>query len=344
MNNCNTIGIDLAKHVFQAHINSPTGRLVKNRKLKRQQLLDFLRQQPPSLVAMEACSGAHYWGRTIAALGHQVKIIHPSYVKPFVQLHKNDQRDAQAIAEAAVRPNIPAVAVKSQEQLDLQAIHRVRERLVKEKTAIGNEIRGILMESGVVIAKGHGVLKEQMPLLLEDAQNGLSERCRRLLSDLMDQWYDRQERVSAYDKELQVIARSNEHCKRLQSIPGIGPVNATLLLSLAGDAKHFRTARSFSAYLGLVPRQHASGGKEQLLGISKHGNKHVRKQLVHGARSAYLALSKKPDDSCLGQWLQRMSGKHVNKIVVALANKLARIVWAVLNNEVEYQAFRPVKG
>ena len=338
MTKLNTIGIDLAKQVFQVHVNSSTGKKLISKKLKRHQLLDFLRQQPTALVAMEACSGAHYWGRSIKALGHKVRVIHPTYVKPFVQLHKNDQRDAQAIAEAAVRPNIPDVALKSQEQLDLQSIHRVRDRLVKEKTAIGNEIRGILMESGVVISRGHGALKEQVTLLLEDAENGLSLRCRRLINDLMAQWYDRESRVIQFDRELQEIVKHSESGQRLQSIPGIGAVNATLLLSLAGDASHFKSARCFSAYLGLVPKQHASGGKEQLQGISKHGNKHARRQLVHGARSAYNALKKKPDDTRLGQWLQRMEGKHPNKIIVALANKLARIVWAVLTKKVVYQA------
>ena len=337
MTQCNTIGIDLAKQVFQVHVNNPSGRTISSRKLKRTQVMDFLRQQPASLVAMEACAGSHYWARVASSMGHQVKVIHPAYVKPFVQLHKNDQRDAQAIAEAAVRPNIPSVSVKAEEQLDIQMIHRVRERLVREKVSIGNEIRSILLEYGIAIGKGQSILKKQMASLLENAENGLSIRCRHILSDLMEQWYEREKRILQYDKELQTVARNNEPCQRLQSIPGIGPVNATLLLSLAGDAKHFRSARCFAAYLGLVPRQHASGGREQLLGITKHGNKHARKQLVHGARSAYLALIKNPDKSALGRWVQRLEGKHVNKIVVALANKLARIAWVVLTRGETYR-------
>ncbi len=253
-------------------------------------------------------------------------------------MHKNDQRDAQAIAEAAVRPNIPSVSVKSQEQLDLQAIHRVRERLVKEKTAISNELRGILAESGIVLAQGHAALKNGIPRILEDAENGISDVLRYLVNDLMSQWYEQCERIARYDQQLTEITRSNDACKRLISIPGIGPINATLMLSHAGDARQFKTARHFAAYLGLVPRQHASGGKEKLLGITKRGNKHVRKQLVHGARSAYKSLQNNPGESRLGQWLQKIEGKHPNKVIVALANKLARIIWAVLNKETVYQA------
>ena len=187
MSKFNTIGIDLAKQIFQVHINDANGKKLSSKKLKRSQLLDYIRQQPNALVAIEACSGAHWWARQFQSLGHAVKVIHPAYVKPFVQMHKNDQRDAQAIAEAAVRPNIPAVSVKSQEQLDLQAIHRVRERLVKEKTSISNELRGILAECGIVLAQGHSALKTGVPLILEDAENGLSDPLRCLVSDLMQQ-------------------------------------------------------------------------------------------------------------------------------------------------------------
>lgn len=338
MNKCNTIGIDLAKQIFQVHINDVNGKKLISKKLKRHQLLDFIRQQPNALIALEACSGSHWWARQFEALGHTVKVIHPAYVKPFVQMHKNDQRDAQAIAEAAVRPNIPSVNVKSQEQLDLQAIHRVRERLVKEKTAISNELRGILAESGIVLAQGHAALKNGIPRILEDAENGISDVLRYLVNDLMSQWYEQCERIARYDQQLTDITRRNDACKRLISIPGIGPINATLMLSHAGDARQFKTARHFAAYLGLVPRQHASGGKEKLLGITKRGNKHVRKQLVHGARSAYKSLQNNPGESRLGQWLQKIEGKHPNKVIVALANKLARIIWAVLNKETVYQA------
>lgn len=341
MSKVSIIGVDLAKQVFQLHGNDRRGHTVFGKQLKRDQVLAFLATQPACLVAMEACGGAHYWARQIQALGHEVKIIHPRYVKAFVQVHKNDQRDAQAIAEAAARPSMPSVAVKSVEQLDLQALHRVRERLVKEKTAIGNELRGLLLEMGIALPRGHSSLREAVPLILEDADRTLSPRARHLIDDLREQWLEREQRIAGYDRELKLIARDNEVCRALQSIPGIGPVNATLLYSHAGDARHFKSARHFSAYLGLVPRQHSSGGKEQLLGISKQGNKHVRKQLVHGARAAYRVLSGPGNESRLGLWLNGMKGKPVNKIVVALANKLARIVWAIMRTG---QIYQPLRG
>lgn len=332
------IGIDLAKQVFQIHGVDPQGRTQLRRRLTRSQLERLLVQQPRCLIAMEACGGAHYWARRARTAGHEVKMMHPRYVKPFVQVNKNDARDAQAIAEAAARPVIPTVAPKSVEQQDLQALHRVRERLVKERTAIGNELRGLLGEMGLVIGPGHKAIREAVPRLLEDASNDLSPRGRGIIADLRDQWLEREVRIAHYDRELQVIARENPVCRRLQTIPGIGPINATLLYSHAGDASSFRSGRHFSAYLGLVPRQHASGGKERLLSISKQGNKHVRKQLVHGGRSAYLALTKpSAPNSRLSRWLAGMGDKPTNKVVVALANKLARIVWAVMAREVSYQ-------
>lgn len=338
MTEISIIGIDLAKQVFQVHGVDRQGRARFNRRLTRAQMERFLIQQPHCLIAMEACGGAHHWARRAQAAGHQVKLMHPRYVKPFVQVNKNDARDAQAIAEAAARPSIPAVRPKTVEQQDLQALHRVRERLVKERTAIGNELRGLLGEMGLVINQGHKALRDAVPRLLEDANNALSIRGRRIIADLRDQWLERDARIAHYDRELQAVARDNPVCRRLQSIPGIGPINATLLYSHAGDASSFRSARHFSASLGLVPRQHASGGKERLLGISKQGNKHVRKQLIHGARAAYLMLSKaSAADSRLSRWLSGLSGKPTNKVVVALANKLARIVWAVMAREVSYQ-------
>ncbi|TCK04152.1 IS110 family transposase [Marinobacterium mangrovicola] len=331
------IGIDLAKHVFQLLGIDAQGRKIFSKRLKRYQLLAFLARQPECLVAIEACGGAHYWARQILALGHSVKMIHPRYVKPFVQVNKNDQRDAQAIAEAAARPGIPAVAVKTVDQQELQALHRVRERLVREKTSIGNELRGLLHEFGVIIPQGHKAIREAVPELLEDADNGLAPRSRELLADLQQQWLERDQRILRYDHELKSIARENPVCRRLQTVPGIGPVNATLLYSHAGDACYFASSRHFSASLGLVPRQHASGGKERLLGISKQGNKHVRKQLVHGARAAYKMLQS-DEQSQLGRWLQRMKGKHPNTVITALANKLARIVWALMARGHSYQA------
>lgn len=338
MSKTSIIGIDLAKHVFQLHGNDAQGHTKLAKQVRRHQLLEVLAQQPKCLVAMEACGGSHHWAREIKKLGHEVKVIPAQYVKPFVQVNKNDARDAQAIAEAAARPSIKGIALKSIEQQDLQALHRVRERLVKDRTAVGNELRGLLLEMGITISKGNKVVRESIGLIAEDAENGLSYRYRQLILDLQDQWLELDKRIEAYSKELEQIASSTDACQRLQSIPGIGPINATLLYSQMGDASDYQSGRHFSASLGLVPKQHASGGKELMLGISKQGNKHVRKQLVHGARAAYRALLNTETPNRLTEWIKGMEGKHPNKIVVALANKLARIAWALMHKGGVYQA------
>ena len=340
MNKISIIAIDLAKNTFQLQGNDSFGTKLWGRSLNRSKLIRFLAKQPPCTVAMEACCGSHYWAKQILSLGHQVKVIAPQHVKPFVQVHKNDMRDACAIAEAAVRPAMPTVAIKTDTHLEIQMIHRVRERLVKERTAISNEIRGLLLERGIAVSRGNKVIREQLWLMIEDAENNLSIRCRNLLVDLKDQWSDRERRVEAYDQQLQQIVQEQPECRRLQEIDGVGPVNATLLFSYAGDIKNYPTGRHFSASIGLVPRQHSSGGKDRLMGISKQGNKMVRKQLVHGARAAYRRLIQEENHSRLGRWVKRLadSGKHPNTIIVALANKLARIAWAIMAKEPHYQA------
>ena len=260
------------------------------------------------------------------------------HVKGYLRGQKNDYNDAKAIAEACQHGAIRPVAMKSLEQQDEQTFLRMRQHVSSDRTRLINHVRGLLAEYGVVLSRGKHVLRKELPFILEDAENGLSDALRCLVSDLMQQWHDQVERIDRYDLQLQQISKENEDCQRLMSIPGIGPVNATLLLSHAGSARQFKTARHFAAYLGLVPRQHASGGKEKLLGITKRGNKQVRKQLVHGARSAYRALLAKDDESRLKAWLIRCEGKHPNKVIVALANKLARIIWAVLTKETSYVA------
>lgn len=338
MSKISIIGIDLAKHVFQLCAMTASGRVVFSKKLKRPELLPFLAQTPQTLIAIEACGGAHHWAREIQKLGHHVSMIHPRYVKPFVQVNKNDARDAQAIAEAASRESMPTVSVKSVEQQELQCLHRVRERLIRERTSIGNELRGILHEFGIVIAKGHAAVRKQVSLILEDATNGLGVRGRALIADLQTQWLEQEERIQQYDQQVKQAAKTIEVCKRLQSIPGIGPVISTLLYVQMGNVQDYASGRHFAASLGLVPKQHSSGGKDQLMGISKQGNKHVRRQLVHGARSAYRALLKSKHDSRLKAWLMSKPEKHPNVVIVALANKLARISWAVVAKGGSYQA------
>lgn len=338
MKNTTIIGIDLAKRVFQLHGMSRTGKRTFAKRLRRCELLPFLNTIQPTIIAIEACCGSHYWARTFKQAGHEVKIIHPAYVKPFVRVNKNDSRDAEAIAEAASRDSTPLVVHKSSEQLDLQALHRVRERLVRERVSIGNELRGLLAEHGVVIATGDKAIRHEVPSLLEDADTQISDRCRMLIDTLRQEWLGKFDQVDHYDRQLHQIVKTTPACTRLMSIPGIGPIIATLLYSYAGDAKHYRSSRHLAASLGLVPRQHSSGGREQLLGISKKGNKYLRKQLVHGARSAYKVLKSKPEQSRLGRWLEGMRDKHPNKVIVALANKLARIAWVCLTKEQTYMA------
>lgn len=338
MKELSTVGIDLAKTIIQVCGLSKSGKVLFNKALKRQQLLAFLGQLPRVRVMFEACAGSHYWAREIEALGHSVKMIHPKYVKPFVQVQKTDARDAVAIAEAGTRDHIPSVAPKSIEQQELQCLHRVRERAVRSRTALGNELRSLLLEFGVVVGRGYGTLRRQIPTLLEDATNGLGLKTRQLIDDLWRQWLTYCERIAQYDRDLKQLAAQYEPCRRLQTIPGIGPVNATLLYAQIGDPKAYRSGRHFAASLGLTPKQHSSGGKEVMRGISKQGNKQARCQLVHGARSAHSALLKSTKDSRLRDWLLRMGDKHTNVQVVALANKLARISWAVMAKQTEFAA------
>lgn len=336
------IAIDLAKNVFQLHANDIHGNALWSRTVQRSKLAEVLARQPTCLIAMEACCGAHFWARKALNLGHDVKVMAPQHVKPFVMVHKNDQRDACAIAEAAIRPSIPAISPKSASHLEIQVIHKVRERVIQNRTAIGNEIRGILLEFGIALPKGNTHLKHGLNRILEDATNDLPVRVRWVVSDLQQQWYADDAKASEYLTQLKEIERQIEPCRKLAGIDGIGPINATALYAYAGDIRQYQSGRHFSASIGLVPRQHASGGKTVMYGISKQGNRMVRKQLVHGARAAYRRLLKEAEPTRLGSWVQRMkaSGKHPNKIIVALANKLARIAWAVMAHDVEYKRIR----
>ena len=341
MKNISILSIDLAKNVFQLHGQNKQGKQVLKKRLRREELRSTVANLPPCLIAMEACIGAHAWARQFMAMGHQVKLISPQYVKPFVQVNKNDQRDAAAIALAASLPSIPSVSVKSEDQLDLQAIHRVRERLVRERVATSNEIRGLLADMGVVMPTGEAAIKNLLPTLLEDAEQPITYRGRLLLDDLRSQWLEKEAHVKRYDQILKEYSKDNVECQKLMAVPGLGIINASLLWCYIGDPKRFASGRHVAASLGLVPKQASSGEKERLNGISKQGNKHLRKQLVHGARAAYRVLLKEESTGRLADWVKRMksNGKHPNKIVVALANKLARIAWRLLSSsDLQYQS------
>lgn len=335
MDNIYVVGIDLAKEIFQVHGNDKQGRCVVKKRLTRKKLTDHLANMPRCIVAMEACGGSNYWARKSLEAGHEVRLISPQFVKPFVKSNKNDSADAEAIAEAAVRPNMRFVAMKSPEQQDLQALHRVRERIVKERTAIGNQIRGFLQEYGLTMAKGIGRLKKELPLMITNEKNELTPLTRELLLDLLGQLRIADERVAVYHDKILMISRKSTVCQRLEKIPGVGPMTSTTVLATVGDPKVFRNGRQFSAYVGLVPRQHSSGGKPVLLGISKRGDIYLRKLLIHGARAVIKFCSIR--DDARSRWIQNLvlrCGK--NRAAVALANKNARTIWALMATGHEY--------
>lgn len=339
MNQISIVGIDLAKHVFQLHAVDERGHKVFSKTVQRDQLRLTLAQLPPCRVAMEACGSAHYWAREIRTLGHEAQLLPPQSVKPFVLGHKNDARDAAAIAEAAARPATPRVAIKTQAQQALQALHRVRSRLVRDRTAIGNELRGLMSEFGLVVAQGHAAIRQGIVRELLDTQRErLGDELHLLLADLLAQWLELDARVQHYDKRLQALARASEQAQRLMSIPGIGPVNATLLISHLGDPARFPNGRQFSASLGLVPRQYSSGGHSRLRGITKRGNGEVRRQLVHGARAALRQFQRQEHPDRLARWACTLAARvGQRKAIVALANKLARICWSLLVQGQHYQ-------
>lgn len=329
------IGLDLAKQVFQVHGVDGEDRVVLKRQLRRQQMLAFFSKIEPCLIGMEACGGAHYWGRELMKLGHTVRLMAPQHVKPYVKGNKNDMNDAEAICEAAGRPNMRFVAVKTVAQQDLQSCHRVRTLLVRQRTAKANEIRGLLSEYGIIVANRIESLRRALPALLENMDLIPGEGLRQLLMALREDLVYLDERVRQLDQVIERAAREYAVARRLQQIPGIGPVTATALVASVGDARQFRRGRDMAAWLGLVPRQQSSGGKAVLQGISKRGDAYLRTLLIHGARSVARVASRKTD--ALSQWTDRISRRrHANIAVVALANKNARIAWALMTRGTDY--------
>jgi len=336
MDKITTIGLDLAKNVFHVVRCDARGKQVGKKMLRRSQMLRYFVNLPPCLVGMEACASAHYWARELQVLGHHVRLIPPQYVKPFVRGNKNDYNDALAIAEAVVRPEMRFVAVKTPAQQDMQALHRLRERRVAERTALCNQVRGLLGEYGIVFPKGVNVLRRALPGLLEEGANGLSDFFRRLLAESYQQLRELDAHIACYTKELIRQSEHSDACQRLQTIPGYGPIVASVFYALVGNGAGYRRGRDVSASVGLVPRQHSSGGKEVLLGISKRGDRYLRSLLIHGARSVVNQAVRKDDR--LSRWINKIKAERGhNKAVVALANKLARIGWAVLAHNTRYQ-------
>lgn len=329
MNNLKLLGIDLAKNVFQLYGVDAQGCRVVSKRLKRDQLLAFIAQLPACTVVMEACGGAHYWARQIRSLGQEVKLIAAQHVKAYVQGNKNDRNDAMAIVEAARNPKMRYVAVKSVEQQDIQALHRVREQVQKQRTALSNELRGLLAEYGIVIPQGVACLRRRVPEILEDADNGLTMRFRELLAELYTQLGEMDRRLKHYDRRLQAVFQETALCQQLAQQRGVGELTATAFVAAVGDPGVFKNGRHVAAWLGLVPRHQASGERCRLLGISKRGDRYLRSLLIHGARAVVRYAEHKTDP--LSLWVMRIKQqKGANVAAVALANKNARQLWAIM--------------
>jgi len=335
MNNHSLIAIDLAKNVFQVCTINPNNRVQMNKSFNRKTLSEFMIQQASTTVAMEACYSSHYWARLFESYGHQVKLLPAQHVKPFVRGNKNDHNDALAIAEAAQRPDIKAVPIKTIAQQDIQTLHRLRERCVSQRTSLSNQTRGLLSEYGIIFPKGVKAFKQTLMNLLDPEDTQLSTAIKLQIQYVSDEFNRMSLRLKELNQTLAQIARDNPHCTRLMSVPGIGYVNATALYSAIGNGSQFKNARELSVWLGITPKQFASGNKQVMAGITKRGNRYLRKQLIHGAR-AMMIRCKKHDDH-LSHWLQSIVIRRgPNKACVALANKMARLCWTLLQKNQMY--------
>ncbi|HGK3782720.1 TPA: IS110 family transposase, partial [Klebsiella pneumoniae] len=333
--NVKTIGIDLAKNVFQIHGVDEHGKRLFNKQLRRAQMASFFANIPPCLIGMEACASAHFWANKLISMGHNVKLMAPQFVKPYVKTNKHDAADAEAICEAVTRPNMRFVPVKTAEQQAVLALHRSRQSFIKQRTAQANQIRGLLAEFGIVVPRGIQQLQRRLPELVEDADNPLPVLFRTQLSLLQHHMAYLFDVIATLDKQIEQCYRQNALCQRIGKIPGIGPVTASALIATIGKANNFENGRQLAAWLGLVPRQHSSGGKQVLLGISKRGDTYLRTLLIHGARAVLQSAKHKQD--AVSSWANQLMARRNNNIAsVALANKNARTVWALLAKEREY--------
>jgi transposase len=332
------VGFDIAKRVFQVHGVDENGKVKARKTLAREKVLEYFAQLPACLIGMEACGGAHYWGRELSKLGHTVKLMAAQFVIAYRQRGKNDANDAEAICEAVGRPNMHFVAIKSEEQQSVLMVHRARTLVVANRTAQVNQIRGLLGEFGLVVAKGVARLRRELPGILEDAQNGLPALAREVLAGLLEQFREFDARVSAYDRQIRALAEASEPARRLMQVEAIGPQTVSALVASMGDPHVFKSGRSYAASLGITPRQRSSGGIDRLGQITRQGDRYVRTLLVHGARAYLRVVDKKTDGKSL--WARRLKERrHINVVAVALAAKHARIAWAMLAKGTEY---RPV--
>lgn len=328
MNHIKVLGIDLAKDVFQLHGTDRNGKKVLSKRLTRNKLIEYMANLTPCLVGIEACGGAHYWARVFGTQGHTVKMMAPQFVKPYVKSNKNDARDAEAIAEAVTRPTMRFVPLKGVAQQDILLLHRVRELAIKQRTAHGNQIRGLLAEYGVVIPKGRKHL-EKLPVILDQEKNKLSRESTEIFMRLHEQLKNYSEEIECYDKKIERHAARDPRCVAIQDIDGIGPITASAIVATISDPSVFKNGREVSAWLGLVPSQHSSGNKTILGGITKRGDRYLRKLLVHGARAVVKNCENKADKRSL--WVADKKYRcGYNKATVAVANKNARTIWALL--------------
>ena len=323
-------GVDIGKNLFHVVGVDEAGKPIQRVKFRRETLLAFFERAKPALIGMEACPGSQWLARRLQAIGHTVRIIPAQFVKPYVKANKNDLIDAEAIAEAVTRPTMRFVEVKGSDQVDAQALHRARDLMVTQRTRMINQMRAFCLEYGLPIRQGAGTFKLDLPRIVADESNDLSTSMRRLLGELFADMQRIEARIADITREIAALVSRDDVARRLLTIPGIGPLGASALLAAVGQGRQFKKARDMAAWLGLVPRQHTTGGKPTLLGISKRGNGYVRRLLIHGARSAMLHLDRSRNR--LGIWLDQLGARmHANKVVVALANKIARIAWAIIN-------------
>jgi len=345
MNKISVIGLDIAKNVFQIHGVDTDGEVVVRKQLKRSQLLQFFAKLKPCLVGMEACGGAHYWSRELTRLGHTVRMMAPVFVKPYLKSNKNDRNDAEAICEAVQRPNMRFVSIKLPEQQAILHLHHGRRLLVCQRVAVSNHMRGVLSEYGIVLPQGVKVVSRRLPEILEDAGNELPMLARHLLAELKAEHDQLIERINRFEMQLKTWHANNAVSQRLASIPGIGVLTATALAATVGEGQDFNNGRQLAAYLGLVPRQSCSGGKERLLGISKRGDGYLRGLLIHGARAVihHIRRRLKANQPGGNPWVEQLLQRcHVNEVAVALSNKMARTAWVLSNRKETYCPAHPV--
>lgn len=340
MNKISVIGLDLAKNVFQVHAIDEDGKVVLRKKLSRAQLRKFFAKIPPCLIGMEACGGSHYWHRVLTEFGHCVRMMAPAFVKPYLKSNKNDRNDAEAICEAVQRPSMRFVEPKSPEQQAVLHLHHARQQLVRQRVALSNHMRAVLAEYGVCLPKGVKVVSQRLPAILEEWENDLPMLTRHLLAELKAEHDQLIERVQRLEEQLKSWHANNDQSQRLEAIPGIGVLTASALAATVADGRGFSNGRQLAAYLGLVPRQASSGGKDRLLGISKRGDGYLRSLLIHGARAVIHHVRRRLKAGLPGRnpWVEQLLQRcHINEVAVALANKMARIAWVLLARGENYR-------